>query len=797
MAEQALSGLSSVMRRGRLRHKTGTRVRRFVTTSFDKELLGALDAAAAAEVPLALVIPLPAANTPIVLGAAALVAEVVREGRVDVSATVVSKRLSQRANYDLLYIGSDRLADHIPRARLTADGGVDMIGSARHDRGGRMVLTSDPGRTEDRGGGLVVDATGTDPGELRGLINGGRRLVYITDSPFDPVLNDIREAGGALWAFDPPALAQLAGRTDAHDGEDGQALSVPRALLAAAGNAKRIVWAPSTDSTLDGALRDAWAALRRLAAAESGSTEYDTAYGLRWAWGTLATYSLLATTPDCYDRHQIGGPYSTTLFEAASHARAVACNRSGAARDAWASVAEVLAALHSAASATTKLPLVQCWLDRLMDNGCRGLLVTRNRVAVAALITALEESTATRHGWREHVQVVSAREVLCGRVSGLPVHTMLVTGPLPRAYASLVAAPPADEVLTAVAGVWEASRAARQIEATVESLRKLREETRTLSSPRLGVPAVAVPAGFEDDVVTVRGTNLTRAELPADDSSPWSPLTLDVLAVAAGALRGRDQAPEIAPPARSSDDGVIRARVDAITVNFFDGTYMLVGPNDLVYRRRGQQSRRAAAKSLAAGDVVALVNSTARRDLFGSVVDTLSELPEHAPLAMLVAFWHERVARVRDRELTRREILASMRAGPDPTGITTDAAIGHWFRGLVVGPADPADVRRFAAAIGDRELARRAEAVGVALHTSRVLNRAVGRWLSAQITGARLRDDDAIVDPKLGVHVADLLEAVTLHQVESVDAQPVPVTATSVGVLHPASASKARRQVAV
>ncbi|MEU4220965.1 hypothetical protein [Actinoplanes sp. NPDC026623] len=796
MIEQAPSGLSSVVRQGRLRHKASAGVRRFATTGFDNELLAAVDAAAAARVPLALVIPLPAANTPVVLGAAALVAEVVREGRLSVSATVVSRRLSQRANYDQLYIGPDRLADHIPRARLTADGNMETVGSARHDQGGRMLLTSDLGRAAGRGGALVIDGTGGDPGDVEAVVRGGQLVVYVTDNPFDHIIDVIRSAGGVLWAFDPPALARLAGVEGAHYNESGEVLAAPSTLLAAAGAARRAVWAPDTYSSLDGALHDAWTALGNLAAVvKARGADHDTAHGLRWAWGTLATYSLLATTPDHYDRYQSGGPYSTTLREAAGHARAVAGNRSGVAREAWAHVADAFTQLHTAAGAATKLSLVQFWLNALSDDGRRGLVVTRNRVAVSALTAALEESTATRHGWREHVRVVSARDVLCGRVDALPVDTMLVTGPLPRAYASLVAAPPANEAITAVAGAWEASRAVRQIEATLRSLRSLREETRTVSSRRMGVPAAPASVETERDAVTVwrAETALSRAELIATDGSPWVPFSLDVLAIAASTPHGRDDAPDVAPPARANE-GAARAHIHAITVTFADDTYLLIGPNDVVYRRRGNESGRMAAKSLLPGDVIALVDSTARRDLFDTVIDALSELPKYAPLAMLIAFWHQRITRVRDRGVTVRQILASMRAGPDPTGITTEAAIGHWLRGLVAGPADPADVRRFAVAVGDRELVQRADAVGRALHTSRVLNRAVGRWLSAQITGARMRNDDAIVDSELGVHIADLLEAVSLHQVATVDPRLTLVTAAAVGVLRTAVAADAPNQ---
>jgi hypothetical protein len=91
--------------------------------------------------------------------------------------------------------------------------------------------------------------------------------------------------------------------------------------------------------------------------------------------------------------------------------------------------------------------------------------------------------------------------------------------------------------------------------------------------------------------------------------------------------------------------------------------------------------------------------------------------------------------------------------------------------------------RRFAEAVRDRKLVGRAAAVGQALRTSRIVHRAVGRWLSVQVTGAQLLGDDALIDPELGVHVADLLEAVSVHEVADVGTRLMSAPAAAVGVL--------------
>lgn len=268
MTESGRGGLSYVVRRGDLRHRTKCGVRRFATTGFDDELLAAVDAAAAADMPLALVVPLPAANIPVVLGAATLVAEAARSWSLDVTATVTatvaSPRLSQRASYDQLYIGRDRLGHVIPRARLSLEGRLETIGAARCATRSRMVFTSDPARAIGSHGALVVDSTGAGPGDLSAVLRRGRRLVYVTDNPFDGNLQVIRDAGGVVWAFDPPALGRLAAVSDVVHGDGVAALAASPELLRAAGSAERLVWASGQDTDLDAALRVAWNALGRL-----------------------------------------------------------------------------------------------------------------------------------------------------------------------------------------------------------------------------------------------------------------------------------------------------------------------------------------------------------------------------------------------------------------------------------------------------------------------------------------------------------------------------------------------------
>ncbi|MBB3084183.1 hypothetical protein [Geodermatophilus sabuli] len=782
-AGEAAAGLSQVVRRGDLRLRVpGASVRRLSPTPFDGELLSAVDAAAAGGLPLALVVPLPAADIPIMLGAAAVTAEITRSWSVAVSATVVSSRLSQRTRYDQLHVRDAALSSILPRARLDADGAVVPIGDPFPAAGGgRLVLTGDLERVPPFGGALVVDGTGGAGGDLAALLRTRRAVIYITDNPFDAALDAVRAAGGAVWAFDPATLARLAGDSPAPPSgalrEEDPAVAAPSRLLRAAGAATRQVWAPATDTDLDGALHAAWVALSALPAGRGPAA----AVALRWAWGTFATFALLPVDAAGYDRHVPRGPYSTRLADAPDHARAVAAaaaQTGGAAP--WTSVAGAFAGLLRTSGSAPKLPLVSQWLAGVVDGGQHGLLVTRNRAAVEALTAALQESTGTPFGWQARARIVGIRDLLLGRVPGLPVDSMLLTGPVPRAYASLVAAPAAAEVTVLGAGDWEAERAARQATQTLRALAELRRETVAVTAPLLRLQADGPGAA---EPVTIRRDGAVLPPPPDGGSSPWEPFSAAVQAVLAAERRGRpDDDGDAPPPARDGEDGEA-AQVPALLVTFTDGQGLLLAPNDPVYRRAGDEVRKVAAKALVHGDWVALVDATTRRDLFDTVIAALAGVDmQYHLLTVMRDVWRQRVDVARGCGLTQREILARMQAGPDPTGVTAETTIGSWLRHDAV-PLRAEDVSRFAAAVGDAELRRNGAAVGAALLHLRSIHQQVGRRLTAQITGAHVHAAETLVDAQLRIHAGDLLEAVTVHEVDDVGSKLIAVPAALLGVL--------------
>lgn len=71
----------------------------------------------------------------------------------------------------------------------------------------------------------------------------------------------------------------------------------------------------------------------------------------------------------------------------------------------------------------------------------------------------------------------------------------------------------------------------------------------------------------------------------------------------------------------------------------------------------------------------------------------------------------------------------------------------------------------------------------LALRTLHTANHKLGHWLAAQVSGAADRRRDELVDADLGLHVSDLLDAISEHEVLTVDSTTRQVPARQVGVL--------------
>lgn len=808
VAECDPAGLVAALTRGVLKRRVGGRIVSFAPTAFDVELLSAVEAAVAADVPIAVVLPLPGTTAPLLLGAATLVRAILRDRSLGHQVAVVSPHLASRTLYDQLFFKDQRLADYIPRTSVSVDGLVRVVGTPRHDSGGRLHLASGLARLSswsDQLSGLVIDGAAAGMDDLQrklAQVSEASPLVYLTADPGDLALSLVREAGGVVWGWDGPSLAAgLARPAVAGDLNAGSVIaSVP--VLAAAARSESIILSPRAgeSSSLDIALGELWQRLARLSSVPIAPHARAHHHGLRWAWGVFNTISMLPTSPVSYDRHAGRGPYSTRLCEVVPIARSLARSSASEMRTHWLGVADALAGALVAAEGEERMGYLIPWVATSATERRRTLLVVRNGASRAAAIDALNESTHTPPTWEKWVTVASTADLVAGRIATAGLSEIRLSGPLPRGRSGLLGLPPVPVLSVLTTGPFECRRALRQAVSARSALRTVREETVARSASRLSVQAISATEGQPLNAVKLlsEGASVPRSSWSGllKPSGPWDPFEVDLPDLLRRVVtegRDADEARIPAPARVEGGTALTYATVLAVEVAS-DGRQMvlLVAPNDFVTRRRGVELQKVAAKSLVKGDVIYLVNHTARGDLLGAVIRKLSEAPSYTPLEALVHFWHSRARLAADSGMTYREIHRRMHG----TSISSEQTIGTWVRGQVNGPHDPEDVRRFARAVHDQVLLAQAERVGWALKTLQIVHRKAGRWLSTQIAGASSHRDDALIDANLGLRVSDLLESVTAHSVRGIDRTPRNVPAHLAGHLFtPREAELVARQV--
>jgi hypothetical protein len=763
-----------VLIRGELRHAAPGGPVSYTPTALDLELLAAVDAAASRNLPLVVVLPLLGARLPVLLGAAALISAITRRGRLDAHVAVVSSLLAHRSFYDDLYLRDSRLSDFVPRARISVTGTLSPVGSSLRETKGAMTLVSDPRRliTLLKAGvpldGLVTDSA-IPVAELRQLldfdINGP--TIYLASGPADPVIAEVRSHGGLVWAFDAPAVSALTSAP----ASDGESLVAPRELLAAAASAQVIVRGPGGPAPLDEASAAAWRTLGEARRACGGAL----VHALHWAFGVFAVAAANPVKPADYDRFAAANPYALRLTESPGYAREIAHASSGACAAAWLDVNAAFEALLLAAATAPKMPEVASWVAEAVAAGYPAAILSKSATGAAALRAALLEHPGVPIGAETVVPVVSLRD-LANAPTKATVRRLLLTGPLPREAATLLALPPGSELTVLAAGPWEAARIIRQVLAVRAELAELRVLTHG-SADELMTPAAADGPSPPEPTLIVDGN---VASVSVDEGGDaFEPFGLDVIAELQAVLAGGPERDvDYIPPARSEGG----AMVSALRVEFADGV-LFASPYDLIDVRYGREVRRVAAKALRPGDDVVLVASSARRALFDAITESLATMSAYAPVAQRLQFWRSRLRRMPATGLTYQQVLDRMSG----TSLTSWTTIYSWYRGVVQGPADPDDVARLAAAIGDTKLADAAPHIATALATMRRIHGKVGRWLSDQLAEVQGGGSDVLIDRDLSIYVTDLLEAVTVHRVVAVAADLMAVSAAHCGVLLPVS----------
>jgi hypothetical protein len=820
---QLRPGLSSLLERRLLRRISpdgipfgmsgAVRSLRVLPSGLDVELCYAVDTAASRHRPLVAVLPLPLPAAPMAMAAAATISAIAAAERVRARTAVVSPRLAARQMYDELLVDREQLSTLVPRAMAGEDGGENTVVTA-HDCAQLLSLESLDALT-----GLVLDLSAVGPGDLDRVLRhlrhrSARRpllLLAITASPLDSAVGVIRQANGLVYAVDQAALADQASVTL----EPGPGDGLP--LVCSAGDLMRAADASLElhdcgDVALDSAISSLWTATANLSKKTGGAGNAVQAANLRWAWAVTSSFTQLATSAARADYHADRRPWAPpSLLEAPQRARDLAVRENEALWLRWAEAAD---AAVTASSREHKAAVIAQVAAELAAEDRPVLVLTRNRVAAAALRSALLENPAAP----AEVSVASMRDFAASRLRIAGDALVVIPGPLPRPYAGWLAVPPSRGLLMLTAGPQQTLRAARHaIDArnalalarsgalasglVAGSLRAQQagaqppgETLAVITAASTHMPFEATGGQWDDRVrrdLEARARQADPAGLPgnaADDATLWTPFRDDALAAlerCAGRPPGAaEQILENDADGSAGTGGGVSLTssgspvpVVPLTLRPLDGGdefVLLQPPDETLTRRDGLQVKAVAARSLRPGDLVALVDGRARQDLFGHMIDTLEESPGWGLSVALARFWHECVRRIPDSGLNYEEIRRR-------SGVSVQAkTIGTWARGQAECPLDPEDVRRLASFLGDDDVLSRADAVAAALRALWQLHQRAGRWLSsrlAEASHAGLDDDairgrirDKVLDPALGLRASDLLGTIRLCRVIAAEA---------------------------
>lgn len=704
---------------------------------------------------LGIVVPVAGTTAALATAVTAALRLLVRARTADANVVVVTGRRGLRSGLDRVLLGDNPFVSTMPRAVVGPGGEVRAIGRRPSDASGWVAFTPDIGRVA----GLTPDVMIVD-GDTRRvdaavLAEMARRcpLVYITTSALDVILDTVSDIGVVI-GFD---RGQIAGSATG----DSSFVVPPGAGLAAASGTHEVVAPEATG--LDDALAALW---RSLATAQ---TSGGTASGISWAWGVAGALGMLAVPVGDHDRVARGDYWSHPLAGSAERARVLARNMRNGARDLLDRVGDAIEdAVEAAVGTNPKPAALAAAVAEETAAGRRFVIGTRSRAAAIATGLYLDELPGVPLAWRDLGRVTTARRILLDG-PGEETSTTILTGPPGPLYAGLTVVPPGGRLVILAAGGWESSRARRQIvEASAAATKVARGFAAEKVASRLAITLLDYPI-VEPKVA---GSEPAAPASPRGfPRSPWDPFDVRVV----GDL-GRREPDTEGPPV-----GEPHATVDVMTVRTESGR-VLLAPDQLVSRVRDGEEREVAAKSLRSGDLLVLIDSEARGDLFQLVAERAQELPELTAVVALVDDWHARAARGPEMAgVSYDEILSAM-AG---TSITAAATVGSWVRGEVHGPDDPDDIARFAVAIKDATLARRAESTARAIETLRRYRRRLGMMLAAAASAER-DEHDGWLDARLGIHFAELAATVTTHAVVRVDAGVTTVPRSLAGRLLPA-----------
>lgn len=776
MNKESIPSLVDVVERGDLRKKTenGT-IKPIEGTSFDLAFLKIANAAVREKFPTAIVLPVSASNTSILLSAVILTDNCIRAGSNDSKASITAqvalatKQLRLRSFYDDIFIKKERLSNYFPRTIVSEDK-VSKVGDRPKEfygRTGRLHFLSDLSRLDkidpEKLNGIVLESAAASSQWMDGTLKKfGNKIpvIYITMNPMDQLIDKFLETG-VVWAWDEAELRYLLEESE----ESSSALCTGVGRLRGACRTSYELQGPGEESKIDKKIGTLWYDLEEIQHHPGGLT-FD---ALRWVWGVFNTYSQLLVPATYYDQKAREAWINTPILEEAGQ-QASSYSENAVKkedREYWSILADDLREVYEIANSVHPkvLQLIEKTKE-VFEKGSSLLLLVKNKASKQAVREFLEESSKIPFNWDQEVDISTYKEYRKGRIEKKYLE-IAIAGPVSRRFSSLFTLPTSSVLTVFTHGPWERTRTANQIQRVLNRLKDLsRGESKENAIRKLGIDLDFVYTHEkrkeqERDISFHKIEDKESVEGSVIEGSvvTWDPFDVEVV----GDIDSYQG--EVNAPAKSSQEG-IKGKVDALKIDLNERK-IFFEPNQKVTKIIRSGEKKVAAKSLKAGDKILLINRQARKDLFDVVAEKLDEMPEFKERMFLIREWKERVKRGAHKfDLNFQKILNKMSG----TELTSPQTLRGWVLGYSNGPQNPKDIKRYGEAVGGNFLIQHWAKIAKALRRMRQHHRKIGRMLSKKLWNMDTDEanEEEYFDRRLGILYSDLLEAISVFKVESV-----------------------------
>jgi hypothetical protein len=219
-----------------------------------------------------------------------------------------------------------------------------------------------------------------------------------------------------------------------------------------------------------------------------------------------------------------------------------------------------------------------------------------------------------------------------------------------------------------------------------------------------------------------------------------------------------------------NDDGKDMFCTKAIELHFEHGWKGLFAIDDMINvvitKGNSREIDLRYIRSLQKNDEVIIIHGQRKQSLYDLIISRVHKNPEIELHIALIKKWQSEFAFELDNQYTGDsrfyDFLEVLRQ--KGSKITTESSIRLWYKGFVMCPQDPIDLTRIAEILdinfikSNKKYIENAATRLRGLHHS--LSLKLNNWLTDQALGNTYRDDDDVIDEKLGLVFSDIRDSI-------------------------------------